>query len=313
MNRTLVAAIAVTAGLAAGCSSSSGGSATPAPTVTVTTSTNPTSSTSPTSGATNLDLSQDVRTQLIHTYAQAERLPDSAYTNLAKGTAYYAVDSTTGIHWAGASLIPSQHSLRAQVSVQDDGGYLLFEQLPGQDWKFWDVGVQGAADALPCPATPPADVLTIWHWAAQSCNPYMKAPATTPAASSASDASDLTLTQEVRGQLVHAKAVENHLPDSAYTGLAKGTAYYAVDNATGIFWGGASVVPSKHSIRAQVSSQDEGGYNIFEMQPGGDWQVFDAGLDGPGPRTGSACPVTIPADVLAVWRWQPNSCDPTFN
>ncbi|HEX3900077.1 MAG TPA: hypothetical protein VHW74_12970 [Mycobacteriales bacterium] len=49
------------------------------------------------------------------------------------------------------------------------------------------------------------------------------------------------------------------------------------------------------------------------MKPGGDWQVFDAGLDGPDPRTGSACPVKIPADVLAVWHWQANGCDPTFN
>jgi hypothetical protein len=268
---------------------------------------------SPTSGATNLSLTQDVRGQLIHTYAQAERLPDSAYPNLAKGTAYYAIDNATGIHWAGASLVPSMHSSRAQVSVQDDGGYLLFEQLPGEDWKFWDVGIQGAVDALPCPATPPADVLAIWRWATQSCNPYMNSPTATPSASSASGARDLTLTQQVRQQLLHAKAVEADVPASGFTGLAKGTAYYAVDNATGIFWAGASVVPSKDSIRAQVASQDEGGYNIFEMKPGGGWQVFDAGLDGPDPRTGAACPVKIPADVLSVWHWQPNSCDPTFN
>jgi hypothetical protein len=295
---TLLAAVAVAASLAAGCSSgSSGGGAAPATT------------------ATDLDPTPVVRAELIHAQAQVERVPDSAYTSLAKGTAYYAVDNATGIDWAGASLVPSQHSLRAQVSVQDDGGYLLFEHKPGQAWTVTDVGLQGAADALPCPVQVPADVLAVWHWAARSCNPYLTAPASAPtaSASSASGASDLTLTTTVRAQLVYAKAAENHLPDSAYTGLGKGTAYYAVDNATGIFWAGASVVPSRHSIRAQVSSQDEGGYNIFEMKPGGSWQIFDAGLDGPDPRTGAACPVKIPSDVLVIWHWQPNSCDPTFN
>jgi hypothetical protein len=155
VNRALAAAFVI-AGLTGGCSTAgSGGAATP----------------TPTSGATNLVLTKDVRAALIHTYAKVERLPDSAYASLAKGTAYYAVDNATGIHWAGASLIPSKGSTRAQVSVQDDGGYLLFEQLPGKAWKFWDVGLQGTAEALPCPATPPAYVLAIWHWRPNSCDP----------------------------------------------------------------------------------------------------------------------------------------------
>ena len=285
----------------AGCSSgSSGGSSAPQPTGTATTASQ---SAPPATGASNLVLTQQVRQQLIHTYAHLEQLPDSAYTGLAKGTAYYAVDNTTGIHWAGASLVPSQTSQTAQVSVQDDGGYLLFEQKPGGAWTVNDVGLQGQADAIPCPVTPPADVLSIWHWAKNACNPYMKA---TPP----SDAVNLPLTQQVRAELIHAKAVEAGVSDSAYTGLAKGTAYYAVDNATDIYWAAGSVVPSKHSVRAQVSSQDEGAYDVFERKPGGAWQIFEVGLDGPGPRTGSQCPVTVPADVLQVWHWKANSCDP---
>jgi hypothetical protein len=242
----LAAVTAVTAGLAAGCSTgSSGGSATPGPTVTVTTTASPSPSTSPTSGATDLDLTPDVRGELIHTYAEAERLPDSAYTSLAKGTAYYAIDNATGIHWAGAGLIPSMSSIRAQVSVQDDGGYLLFEQLAGQtSWRFWDVGLQGAADADPCPAAPPADVLAVWHWARQSCNPYMKAPGK-PAPS---DADDLTLTPEVRQQLVHAKAVEVHVPDSGFTGLERGTATTPSTTTPG------SSGPARASRRASIRS-----------------------------------------------------------
>lgn len=131
-----------------------------------------------------------------------------------------------------------------------------------------------------------------------------------PSASPTTGATNLELTPEIRAQLVHAKAVETHLRDSAFTGLYKGSAYYALDNETGIYWAGASVVPSHHSIRAEVYSQDEGGYNIFELEPGSPWQIYDAGLDGPDPREGAQCPIKIPADVLAVWHWAPNTCDP---
>jgi hypothetical protein len=307
MNRGVGIAIAVVAAMAAGCSSSSSGGST-APPVTTSTTPSVTPTASPTSGASDLALTADVRAQLIHAYAQEEHVADSAYTGLAKGTAYYAVDNATGTYWAGASLIPSSHSVRAQVSTQDDGGYLLFEKPAGGDWKLWAVGLEQTPDALPCPVQVPADVLAVWHWAASSCNPYMKA---TPTA--ASGATNLTLTQDIRQQLVDAKAKEVHVPDSGFTGLYKGSAYYALDNNTGIYWAGASVVPSRHNIRAQVSSQDEGGYNIFERTPNGSWQVFDAGLDGPNPREGGQCPVQIPADVLAVWHWAPNTCDPPTN
>ncbi|HVW81848.1 MAG TPA: hypothetical protein VHB69_13000 [Mycobacteriales bacterium] len=315
MNLKIVGVSAVLVGLAAtACSSSSTpGSAAPQSTTPSTQPAAASPSSSPTAGATDLTLTAAVRAELIHAYAQEERLPDSAYTGLAKGTAYYAVDDATGIHWAGAGLIPSDHSLRAQVSVQDDGGYILFEQRPDGTWKLWAVGLEGTPESQPCPVSPPADVLAIWHWSAGSCNPYMKASATSPSpatSAAATAATNLALTQDVRQQLVDAKAAEVHVADTAFTGLAKGTAYYAVDNHTGIFWAGATVLPSKRSLRAQVSTQDEGAYDIFEKPPGGRWQVYDTGLDGPGPRTGSACPVTIPADVLAVWHWQPDSCDP---
>lgn len=136
------------------------------------------------------------------------------------------------------------------------------------------------------------------------------APTPSPSASPTSGATNLFLTQAIRQQLIDAKAKEVHVSDSGFVALYKGSAYYALDNATGVYWAGASVVPSRHNVRAQVSSPDEGGYNIFELKPGASWQIFDAGLDGPSPRSGSQCPVTIPAAVLAVWHWAPNTCDP---
>jgi hypothetical protein len=62
--------------------------------------------------------------------------------------------------------------------------------------------------------------------------------------------------------------------------------------------------------RAQVLSHDEGGYNIFVMRPGAEWKIYDAGRDGPEARSGALCPIKIPADVLKVWHWAPNTCDP---
>jgi hypothetical protein len=136
-------------------------SITPTPTVTVT----------PTTGAGDLFLTPAIRAALIHAQAQVENLPDSAYTSLAKGSAYYAIDRNTGTYWAGASLIPSKHSMRAQVSVQDDGGYLLFEMKPGSAWKVFNAGLEGEPDSSACPVTIPADVLAVWHWKPNSCNP----------------------------------------------------------------------------------------------------------------------------------------------
>jgi hypothetical protein len=175
-NSTGIAAALVVAAAVAGCSSS-GSSAAPAPTVTVTQtgaavpSTTPTASTSPSTGATDLVLTQAVRAALIHAQAQVENLPDSAYTALAKGTAYYALDRDTGTYWAGASLIPSKHSMRAQVSTQDDGGYLLFVMKPDGAWKVYNAGLDGEPDSTGCPVAVPADVLVVWRWKPKSCNP----------------------------------------------------------------------------------------------------------------------------------------------
>lgn len=135
-------------------------------------------------------------------------------------------------------------------------------------------------------------------------------PSTAPSPSPTTGATDLVLTPQIREQLIDAKAREVHVKSSAFTSLYKGTAYYAIDNMTGTYWAGASVVPSRHNLRAQVSSQDEGGYNVFELRPGGAWQTFDVGLDGPDAREGAQCPVKVPADVLKVWHWAPNTCDP---
>lgn len=123
-------------------------------------------------------------------------------------------------------------------------------------------------------------------------------------------ASNLTLTQEIRHELLLARAKATHLPDDAFVRLYKGSAYYTIDNDTRTYWAAGSTVPNHHYIRAEVYSQDEGAYTIFRLQPGGEWKVYDAGRDGPEARSGTLCPIKIPADVLKVWHWAPNTCDP---
>jgi hypothetical protein len=135
----------------------------------------------------------------------------------------------------------------------------------------------------------------------------------TPSASPASGATNLFLTQAVRRELLDARAREVGVPNSAFVALYKGSAYYALDNATGIYWAAGSTVPSRHSLRARVASQDEGGYSIFELKPGETWQVFDTGRTDPEARAGANCAVIPPAAVLAVWHWAPHTCDPPLS
>ena len=118
---------------------------------------------------------------------------------------------------------------------------------------------------------------------------------------------DLPVTPAVRAALLDAGAAFNQLPASAYDGLRPGTTYYAYDPATRTYWAGAALSPSSSSLRAQVSAQDDGAYLLFEKPVGGVWRVYDDGLGGIG---GTACPVTVPAGVVAVWGWPAGRCRP---
>lgn len=166
------------------------------------------------------------------------------------------------------------------------------------------IAIAGCSSSSSGGSSTPQPTVTVTRTAAAS-------ESATASPTPTSGATNLFLTADLRQQLVEAKAAEARLRPSAFTGLYKGSAYYAIDHSTGIYWAGASVVPSRHSVRAQVNSQDEGGYNIFVLLPGATtWKVYDAGLDGPDPRSGAQCPVKIPADVLMVWHWAPHTCDP---
>jgi hypothetical protein len=167
------------------------------------------------------------------------------------------------------------------------------------------VALTGCSNSSSGGATPQSTV-TVTSTATVEASPSASPSPTT-------GATNLFLTPAIRRQLLNARARATHLPPRAFVRLWRGSAYYAIDNETGIYWAAGSTVPNHHFIRAEVYTQDEGAYTIFKLEPGGEWQTFDAGRDGPEARSGAQCPVQIPADVLEAWHWAPNTCDPPLD
>jgi hypothetical protein len=142
---------------------------TPTPTITVTVTSGATPTPSA-AGAHNLVAGSAVRAALVAAGAQSHGLAASDYTGLVPGETYYAFDPVTSTYWAGAGLVPSSSSMPAQVSVQDDGSYLLFSKSGGGAWSATNVGLAGIAGST-CPRPVPASVLRVWHWRPKTCRP----------------------------------------------------------------------------------------------------------------------------------------------
>jgi len=115
------------------------------------------------------------------------------------------------------------------------------------------------------------------------------------------------VTGAVRQSLLAAGAASHHLTPSDYTGLRAGETFYGYDPSTSTYWAAAALDPSPTSVQAQVSSQDDGSYLLFEMATGGSWTVYDDGLAGVG---GTRCPVTVPPALVALWGWPAGACTP---
>jgi hypothetical protein len=116
----------------------------------------------------NLRVDDTVREELLQTGAALHGVPASEYVGLRPGATYYAYDPDTMTYWAGAHLVPSATSQRAQVSVQDDGSYTLFKKIKGGLWTAFN---DGARQDGGCPQNVPAAVLTMWQWDPQTCRP----------------------------------------------------------------------------------------------------------------------------------------------
>ncbi len=124
---------------------------------------------SPTS-AENLTLTAPIRAQLVAAAAKLNGLPASAYRGLVQGESYYGFDPATNNYWAGEALDPSPSSQRAQVSVQDDGGYYIFEEPAGGSWTASAEGLAGIGGTTCSVHIPPA-LVALWRWPAGACHP----------------------------------------------------------------------------------------------------------------------------------------------
>jgi len=166
--RLFTAAVVVV--VAAGCGSSSSSPSSPASSSSSPSSPASSGSTPTTAGVRNLVVPNAVRAQLLAAGAALHQLPVRDYTGLVKGETYYAYDPSTRTYWAGAGLVASPKSMKAQVGNQDDGAYLDFEKQSGGSWKAYDAGPPGSSNYT-CAVTIPAAVVSAWGWAAGTCHP----------------------------------------------------------------------------------------------------------------------------------------------
>ena len=113
----------------------------------------------------NLVITGAVARQLVEAAATTVHAPATGFTGVE--SSYYAYDFTTHTYWAGAALVPSPKSKKAQSTVQDQGSYFLFSRHKGHPWRTFEVGAAGSG----CPVTVPSAVAQRWHWARRSCRP----------------------------------------------------------------------------------------------------------------------------------------------
>jgi hypothetical protein len=161
-----------TLALAACGSSSSGGSSSPSTSTTPATTMPGTTAASQgaTSAAKNLVVNTSVRAQLLAAGAALHQLPVADYTGLVPKETYYAYDPATNTYWAGAGLVASKKSTKAQIGDQDDGAYLVFDRPAAGTWRAHDAGIPGD-NHFTCSIVVPAGVLTVWHWTPGNCHP----------------------------------------------------------------------------------------------------------------------------------------------
>ena len=120
--------------------------------------------------ARNLAVDAAVRSQLVAAGAALHHLKSADYTGLVKGETFYAYVPSTKTFWAGAGLVASPSSTRAQVGDQDDGAFLDFERRADGTWHAYPAGIPGSTQ-FTCAVAIPASVLAVWGWPSGTCHP----------------------------------------------------------------------------------------------------------------------------------------------
>jgi hypothetical protein len=121
---------------------------------------------------------------------------------------------------------------------------------------------------------------------------------------------NLTVTDDVRAQLVQAGSVLTGRPASEFTGLRPGKTYYAYEPGGGnpTYWAAAALDGPKTEA-AGISLQDQNSYMMFHKSgdPAATWVPIAAGFGGT-PAGEQACP--IPQSIRDLWQWPAGKCYP---
>ena len=118
----------------------------------------------------NLQLTDDVRAELVRAGAMLTGRPASEIGGLREGETYHALMPRTGIQWAAASLYAKPGQYWAGVQLQDQNSYMFFSKsgTPGSTW----VPIAGGFGPIPAgeePCPVPQSVRDLWQWPTGKC------------------------------------------------------------------------------------------------------------------------------------------------
>ncbi len=119
-----------------------------------------TSTVTPTTGtgAQDLPASDQLRAELLTSFAAYKQVPESYFTGPQPGTLYYAYLPSTGTYWALAHFgITAAAPFRTGVDMQDGGDVGVFNRRAGGSWRMTLGG-----EPFPCPGEIPDAVMTAW-------------------------------------------------------------------------------------------------------------------------------------------------------
>jgi hypothetical protein len=119
----------------------------------------------------NLPVTDEVRTELVHTASVLTGRPASEFGGLRDKATYYAQDAN-GMQWAAAALYAKPDAYWAAIELQDQNSYFAFVKSaePGSTWIPTAIGFGPIpAGQEPCPL--PATIRDLWGWPAGKCHP----------------------------------------------------------------------------------------------------------------------------------------------